>query len=169
MDMLIGSLNDVESGDTHLALDIKMEALLSDSWDRRGRAHHPAPTHLVRQTTTGRGRPPSSYRRHPRCCYFRSPPQERMTVATLTLPKLERHLWGAADLLRGSIDSGDFKHYSFGLLFYKRLCDVWQGEYENAALAADLTDRGLGDPDAVTDWKAPRVGRQDIRRVQRPW
>jgi len=26
----------------------------------------------------------------------------------LTLPVLERHLWGAADLLRGSIDSGDF-------------------------------------------------------------
>lgn len=27
----------------------------------------------------------------------------------LTLPEPERHLWGAADLLRGSIDSGDFK------------------------------------------------------------
>lgn len=49
----------------------------------------------------------------------------------LSLPDLERHLWGAADLLRGSIDSGDFKHYIFGLLFYKRLCDVWQEEYED--------------------------------------
>jgi type I restriction enzyme M protein len=65
-------------------------------------------------------------------------------MPTLTLPDLERHFWGAADLLRGSIDSGDFKHYIFGLLFYKRLCDVWTQEYEDrlteykdAELAAD--------------------------------
>lgn len=35
-------------------------------------------------------------------------------MSQLPLPELERHLWGAADLLRGSIDSGDFKHYIFG-------------------------------------------------------
>ncbi|EMG53626.1 type I restriction-modification system, M subunit [Ochrobactrum sp. CDB2] len=29
----------------------------------------------------------------------------------LTLSQLENHLWKAADILRGSIDSGDYKHY----------------------------------------------------------
>ena len=33
----------------------------------------------------------------------------------------------------------------------------------------DPTDRGLGPPDATTDWQPPRVERQDIRRAQRPW
>jgi type I restriction enzyme M protein len=48
----------------------------------------------------------------------------------LTQEQLESHLWEAAALLRGSIDSGDYKQYIFGLLFYKRLCDVWNEKYE---------------------------------------
>lgn len=35
----------------------------------------------------------------------------------LTLDTLEKHLWAAADKLRGSIDSADYKNYIFGLLF----------------------------------------------------
>jgi len=49
----------------------------------------------------------------------------------LTLQQLESHLWGAADILRGKIDSSDYKHYIFGLLFFKRICDVWEEEYED--------------------------------------
>lgn len=48
----------------------------------------------------------------------------------LTQKQLETHLWQAADILRGRIDSGDYKHYIFGLLFFKRLSDVWWEEYE---------------------------------------
>lgn len=59
----------------------------------------------------------------------------------LTLQQLESHLWGAAKILRGSIDPGDYKHYIFGLLFYKRICDVWEEEYE--ARMAEFDDPEL--------------------------
>ncbi|WP_238298266.1 type I restriction-modification system subunit M [Methylobacterium soli] len=59
---------------------------------------------------------------------------------------LERHLWGAADILRGHVDAGDYKQYVFGLLFYKRLCDVWDEEFE--ALLAETGDQEeAADPD----------------------
>ena len=49
----------------------------------------------------------------------------------LTLSDLESHLWKAANILRGSpVDRTDWKSYILPLLFYKRICDVWDEEYE---------------------------------------
>lgn len=56
----------------------------------------------------------------------------------LTLAKLEGYLWSAADILRGSIDSSDYKSFIFGLLFLKRLSDRFDEECE--ALVADGLD-----------------------------
>lgn len=66
-------------------------------------------------------------------------------MTTLTLQQLESHLWGAADILRGRIDSGEYKTYIFALLFYKRLSDVWHEEYETL-----LKDYG-GDKELAAD------------------
>ena len=48
--------------------------------------------------------------------------------------ELEKYLWGAAIILRGKIDAGDYKQFIFPLLFYKRICDVYDEEYENAII-----------------------------------
>jgi type I restriction enzyme M protein len=58
--------------------------------------------------------------------------------------QLESYLWGAATLLRGVIDAGDYKQLIFPLLFFKRISDVYDEEYEQA-----LKDSG-GDVDYAT-------------------
>jgi len=55
----------------------------------------------------------------------------------ITQPQLESYLWGAAVLLRGTIDAGDYKQFIFPLLFYKRLCDVFDEETETALAESD--------------------------------
>src|SRR5579884_3731458 len=50
----------------------------------------------------------------------------------MSLAQLKAFLWRSADILRGKIDSSDYKKYIFGLLFYKRMSDVWQEEYGKA-------------------------------------
>lgn len=48
----------------------------------------------------------------------------------LTQQQLESHLWESANILRGSIDSSDYKSYIFGLLFLKRINDVFEEQQE---------------------------------------
>lgn len=52
--------------------------------------------------------------------------------APITQQALESYLWGAATILRGLVDAGDYKQFVFPLLFYKRLSDVWDADFAEA-------------------------------------
>lgn len=50
----------------------------------------------------------------------------------ITIEELQSYLWNSAVLLRTNIDAGAYKQYIFPLLFFKRICDVYD---EESALA----------------------------------
>lgn len=53
--------------------------------------------------------------------------------ALFTLSEMESHLWEATNILRASpVNRTDWKSYILPLLFFKRICDVWDGEYRTS-------------------------------------
>ncbi len=61
-------------------------------------------------------------------------------VKPISLDELEKYLWGAAVLLRGQIDATSYKEYIFPLVFFKRLCDVFDEAYADAMVLSDGDD-----------------------------
>ena len=66
---------------------------------------------------------------------------QRLSVEQISLGQLEGHLWESANILRGPVDAADFKTYIFPLLFFKRICDVWDEEYQE--IVAETGDEQL--------------------------
>ena len=62
--------------------------------------------------------------------------------ATISQQDLERYFWGAAVLLRGYIDASDYKQFIFPLLYFKRVCDVFD---EESAEVAQEYGPGVGE------------------------
>jgi type I restriction enzyme M protein len=89
----------------------------------------------------------------------------------LSQKELESYLWSAATLLRGLIDASDYKQYIFPLLFFKRLSDVWEGDYNEAF--EDTQDEGYATATANdrftvpvgAHWKDVRDASRDVGRA----
>lgn len=54
----------------------------------------------------------------------------RQADAPISLDELKTFLWGAATRLRGQIDAAGYKEYIFPLLFFKRISDVYDEQFE---------------------------------------
>lgn len=88
-------------------------------------------------------------------------------MTKLTFDKLKSHLWESANILRGSIDSSDYKHYIFGLLFLKRLSDVFEDEARR--LEEELGNEWLAweDPDQHPFYVPERARWDNIKEAER--
>ena len=58
-----------------------------------------------------------------------------MANAQVSLSQLEQYLSKAAWILKGPVDASDFKVYIFPLLFFKRISDVFDEEYQKAVVS----------------------------------
>ncbi|MBI5359390.1 MAG: type I restriction-modification system subunit M [Planctomycetes bacterium] len=94
-------------------------------------------------------------------------------MSKLTSQELNSYLWGAADILRGQIDSSDYKNYIFGFLFLKRLSDVFEEEAEKIeerekkrkTSDAEIRKIAWDDPDEHQFFVPKRARWSEIRKI----
>ena len=87
-----------------------------------------------------------------------------MTDQRMSQRELESYLWGVATKLRGLVDASDYKQYVFPLLFFKRLSDVWDEDYQNAF--DETRDEGYARDTANDHFLIPEGGHwSDVRTV----
>ena len=84
----------------------------------------------------------------------------------LSQRELESYLWGAATLLRGLVDASDYKQYIFPLMFFKRLSDVWDEDYQEAL--GETGDKGYATATANDRFVIPKGAHwSDVRTAPR--
>ncbi len=86
-------------------------------------------------------------------------------MAKLTRTELENHLWKSADILRGSIDSSDYKIYIFGFLFLKRLSDRFEEEAKESIRQGLPENVAYSDPDEHEFFLVERARWSSIKKL----
>lgn len=83
----------------------------------------------------------------------------------ITIDELKSYLWNSAVLLRTNIDAGAYKQYIFPLLFFKRICDVYDEETA-AAVEKYGDDADLFDEEELHTFVVPKGHHwNDVRAV----
>ena len=90
-----------------------------------------------------------------------------MNDSQLSIEQLKSYLFGSANFLRNKIDAGDYKGYIFPLMFYKRICDVYDEEYQKA-LSESNKDEDYATSDVVHQFKIPKGCHwNDLRKISK--
>ncbi len=84
---------------------------------------------------------------------------------TISEQELESYLWEAANILRGVIDASEYKSIIFPLMFFKRISDAYDEEYE-IALTESKGDKEYASYPEQHEFQVPKGYHwNDIRQV----
>jgi len=91
-------------------------------------------------------------------------------VGTLDISTLENWLWEAACVIRGPVDAPKYKDYIISLIFYKRICDVYEDEIrkvvEELQISQDQTKKLVSKDRKLVRFYIPEEClRDNVRKV----